>query len=134
MVPKLLIVDDDPDVRKIICNLLKAKYGAPLEASNGEEALALIEKKRPHLVLLDVMMPEMNGIDVLRAALEIDPTMIVIMLTSGIGIDIAKQCLEIGAKQYITKPFEAEDLRMEIERLLVKVEETEDKPPWRIKS
>ena len=80
---KILLVDDEPHIRKFVGLLLK-QLGSPtiVEAANGQEALDLYRQERPDLVLLDVNMPVLDGIATLRALRELDPEVVVIMLTS----------------------------------------------------
>ena len=114
---KILIVDDDPDIRLILRAAL-APVGPLLEASNGKEALRLIRKEKPHLVLLDVVMPEMDGIEVLKAARLVDPHIVFVMLTGQSDVGQAKRALDAGARAYVTKPFDEIYLRNEVRRLL----------------
>ena len=130
--PDILIVDDDADLRRTLFLLLEKKYKVAAAAS-GKEALALLKTKRPRLVLLDITMPEMSGIDVLRAARELDKTLRVVMLTSHQEIEFAQKALDLGAIEYLTKPFEADFIRGEIARLLAPPdEEKDDGRPWRV--
>lgn len=132
MPPKILIVDDDPDLRHSIRCALEAVCEV-LEASNGPDALAMITAERPRALLLDIAMPEMGGLAVLRAARELSPALAVIMLTGEMDLEIAREALENGARSYVTKPFDVDTLCSEVKRLLEpsKREEGEDRP-WRI--
>lgn len=111
---KLLVVDDDPDIRKTLVLLLRMS-GEVFEASTGEEALRIIEAERPRLMLLDVAMPGMCGLEVLRA-LQGAPAMTIIMLTSNNDVELAKRALDLGAAEYITKPFDWSHLKDKVER------------------
>jgi DNA-binding NtrC family response regulator len=117
MTPKVLIVDDEEDIRRVLRWVL-GSVGTVIEACNGADALRLIATEKPGLVLLDVAMPEMGGLEVLAAARSLDPNVAVVMLTGLEDLSIAKRALDGGAKSYITKPFEAETLRDEIRRAL----------------
>jgi DNA-binding response OmpR family regulator len=125
MADKILIVDDDPDMLMVLRWAL-SPVGDLLEACEGRGALRLIAEERPRLILLDVAMPGMSGIEVLRRAREIDPTAIIVMLTGLCDIEIAKEALDGGARAYVTKPFDDAYLRNEVRRLL---EITRKKPP-----
>lgn len=114
---KVLIVDDDANVRQALLLVLQPVCDA-LEASNGLDALRLIKKWKPDLVLLDVSMPEMGGLGILRAALERDPALAVVMLSGHGDLRVARRALEEGARAYMTKPFDAHELRDEVARLL----------------
>lgn len=125
MADKILIVDDDPDMLTVLRWAL-SPVGDILEACEGRGALRLVETERPRLILLDVAMPGMSGIEVLRRARELDPTAIIVMLTGLCDIEIAKEALDCGARAYVTKPFDDAYLRGEVRRLL---EITRKKPP-----
>lgn len=113
---KLLIVDDEPDLRLLIRRALGTHYDV-CEAGEGREALRLIRREKPRLVLLDLGLRRMSGITVLRAALALDPNIGVVMLTADCRMESAREALEIGALSYVTKPFALSDLCDEIARL-----------------
>lgn len=117
MPEKILIVDDDPDMLQVLRWAL-SPVGTVLEALEGRAALRLLKREKPRLILLDVAMPGLSGIDVLKAARAIDPAVIIVMLTGLCDISIAKEALDSGARAYITKPFDDKYLRGEVERLL----------------
>ncbi len=100
----ILLVDDEPHIRKYVSLILK-QLGSPLliEATNGEEAVAAYQRENPDLVLLDVNMPKMDGIETLRKLKELDPNCVVIMLTSLANRETIAQALELGAANYIRK-------------------------------
>ena len=133
MVQKILIVDDDSDQRRSIHCALETLCEV-LEASNGREALAMIRAERPRAMLLDIAMPEMGGLAVLRDAQQLSPGMAVIMLTGELDIGVAQQALEYGARSYVTKPFDIDTLRAEVKRVLepAKSGEADRGRPWRI--
>ena len=95
---KVLVVDDEAHIRKYISLIVK-KLGSPviLEAQNGEEAIATYESERPDIVLLDVNMPGMDGIQALEKLREIDPKAVVVMLTSLAARNVVERCVELGA-------------------------------------
>ena len=101
---KVLLVDDEPHIRKYVGTILK-QLGQPtiVEAADGDEAIAAYEKDRPDLVLLDVNMPFMTGIDTLRKLREIDPEPVIVMLTSLTNRQTIEQSLALGADNYIRK-------------------------------
>jgi two-component system, chemotaxis family, chemotaxis protein CheY len=100
----ILLVDDEPHIRKYVSLILK-QLGSPIivEAGNGEEAIAAYQREDPDLVLMDVNMPKMDGIETLRALKQIDPNCVVIMLTSLANRETIEQALELGALNYIRK-------------------------------
>jgi len=131
---KILVVDDDPASRKLL-TLLLGKIADVLEAASGEEALRLIETERPRLMLLDMMMPGMPGIEVLAAAKKTGVSLTIIVLTGQNDIDLAKRAIELGAVEYITKPFVTAYVEDRVRRC-VKAMQAEGKEdsgiPWRV--
>lgn len=101
---RILVVDDEPEVCEVLKEFLEAKGYLVTTASSGAEALAAIEKERPHLVLLDIIMPGMNGLETLERILEIDRTIGVSMLTAVDDYKVIKEATGKGAYDYITKP------------------------------
>jgi DNA-binding response OmpR family regulator len=101
---KILVVDDEPPV----CNMLKKfllQKGYKVDtALSGKEALKIVRKKKPHIVLLDIKMPEMDGLEVLQRIVEIDKEVGVIMITAVKQDNIGKRCIQLGAYDYIIKP------------------------------
>ena len=120
--PTILVVDDEPDIRMFVRFTLGMDHHEVIEAANGREALEAIAVRRPDLVLLDVMMPEVSGWDALTALKADDDERVreipVIMLTalSG-GVDRAKGGIE-GAVRYLAKPISPEDLRATVQEAL----------------
>jgi CheY-like chemotaxis protein len=108
---RILLVDDELHIRKYVGLILK-QIGGPtiLEASNGEDAIAIYERERPDLVLLDVNMPKMDGIETLRKLKEIDPDCLAIMLTSLANRQTIEQAAELGAVNYIRKDTPKDDI------------------------
>ena len=100
----ILLVDDEPHIRKYV-GLILRQLGTPkiLEAANGEEAIALYERDRPDLVLLDVNMPIMDGMETLKRLKAIDPDCVIIMLTSLTNRQNIEAALALGAANYIRK-------------------------------
>lgn len=108
---KILLVDDELHIRKYISLIIK-QLGSPtiLEAPNGEEAIVVFNRENPKVVLLDVNMPKMGGIETLKQLKAIDPDCIVIMLTSLANRDTVEQALEFGAANYIRKDATKEEI------------------------
>jgi DNA-binding NtrC family response regulator len=128
----ILIVDDDADLRRTLFHLLDKTYKV-VEAANGYMALGFLRTQRPRLVLLDVTMVAMSGIEVLRAARELDETLRIVMLTSHQEIELAKIALDMGAIAYVTKPFDADFIRGEVARLLAPAaDDAGGGRPWRV--
>ena len=100
----VLLVDDEAHIRKFVGLILRQFSISTLtEATNGEEALAFYAAQRSDLVLLDVNMPKLGGIDTLRRLREMDPECVVIMLTSLATRQIIEEAAELGAVNYIRK-------------------------------
>ncbi|MEK8018477.1 MAG: response regulator, partial [Candidatus Parabeggiatoa sp.] len=109
---RILIVDDNPQIRKMLQRHLKKKGYETFEAENGKMGLVEVEKAKPDLILLDVMMPEMNGFEVCQrlkqdAALKDIP---VIFMTAKTETDDVIAGLELGAVDYVAKPFNHKEL------------------------
>ena len=109
---RVLVVDDDPDVRKL-CGLNLTWDGHEIiEAAGGEEGLELISSEAPDVVLLDVMMPNVDGIEALRRIRESEHTvdLPVVLISARVGIEDQIQGWAAGADGYIMKPFAPSDL------------------------
>lgn len=111
---KVLVVDDEPEAVELLVEFLSSKGYEVLTAGGGEEALRRVKEDRPHLVLLDIRMPKMNGIEVLRRIREIDPEMGVIMVTAVNEEDMGRKALELGAFDYIVKPLDLKYLERSV--------------------
>jgi YesN/AraC family two-component response regulator len=100
----ILLVDDEAHIRKFVGLILKS-IGATniIEATNGEEAIAAYQREKPALVLLDVNMPVMSGLDALKKIREGDPEAVVVMLTSLANRQTVEEALELGALNYVRK-------------------------------
>lgn len=107
-----MIVDDELDVREFAANFFRKRKIEVIIASNGEEALNLFEREKPDLILLDIKMQGMDGIEVLRRLKEKDKAVRVIMVTGRKPDeeDTLNRCKELGALDYIHKPLELDEL------------------------
>jgi DNA-binding response OmpR family regulator len=103
---KVLVVDDEPQAVELLEEFLTAKGYAVVGASGGEEALRRLKEERPHLMLLDIRMPVMGGLEVLRRAREIDREVGIVMVTAVNEESIGRETLRMGAYDYITKPLD----------------------------
>jgi len=108
----LLIVDDEADVREFAANFFRKRKIEVLTAASGEESLDILEKKKPNLVLLDIKMPGIDGIETLRRIKEKDKNTKVIMVTSRKPEeeDAFEKSRQLGALGYIHKPLELDEL------------------------
>jgi len=102
---RLLIVDDEPLILEVLSEHFKPDYDVET-ALNGADALGAILRARPDVVLLDINMPRMNGIEVLRDIKQIDESIAVIMVTANEQITLAAEALTAGAFAYVPKPFD----------------------------
>jgi two-component system alkaline phosphatase synthesis response regulator PhoP len=123
MQQKLLIVDDEAHIRMLIEQTLEELEDNDVEflsADNGEKALDIISKEKPHLVFLDVMMPKMNGMEVCRRVkkeLALNDVYIILLTAKGQELDKQKG-QEVGADLYLTKPFDPEVLLKKAKEVL----------------
>ncbi len=114
----ILVVDDEQHMRWIIEKaLLKDGYRV-VHAADGAEALAALDQYGPDLALLDLRLPDMSGIEVLRSMKQISPKMPVVMITAHGTVESAIEAMKIGAVDYISKPFDMEELKLIIKRSL----------------
>jgi DNA-binding NtrC family response regulator len=102
---RILIVDDEPLITEVLGEHFRTHHDVEL-AHNGGEALAAVLRERPDLVLLDINMPRMNGIEVLKDIKRIDDTIPVVMVTANEQIALAGEALKAGAFGYVPKPFD----------------------------
>ena len=104
---KILVVDDDKTVRGFLELFLKTKgFANVVSAENGEDAIKIVEKENIKLILLDVMLPGMNGVEVLRKIKAINKDISVIMITGYPDEEKAKEAIREGVYDYIIKPFD----------------------------
>jgi len=113
--PEILVIDDEIGPRESLRMLLKPDYKVHT-ADNVEAGLKLLKEKQPDTIVMDIRMPGMTGIEGLRKIREIDPHLSVIMLTGFGALDTAKEALRLGANDYISKPFDAGEMRQVIGR------------------
>ncbi|MBA4313300.1 MAG: hypothetical protein C0417_11800 [Chlorobiaceae bacterium] len=114
----LLIVDDEPDLRTLLSHVLIGAGYDVSEASDGEEAINALKFGGYNLVLLDIQMPNVNGIQVLKYLQEHAPNIKAIMLTGYADLKHAMEAKEFGAKDFIGKPYKIEDILSTVERVL----------------
>jgi len=117
MKKRVLVVDDEPGIRASLQMTLESAYEV-LCASNAQEGLAQFRQELPNLVLLDVVMPGADGLGLLQAMRSEDPTVPVIMLTAVKTVKTAVEAMKIGAADYLTKPFDVEELRLIVAKAL----------------
>jgi len=104
--PKVLIVDDNDVVRTLLRSILRnGDYDVVGEAKNGVVALELAERLRPDVVCMDLMMPEMDGLEALQAIKAMHPQIAVVMITGSPSVDNVRESIQSGAGGFIIKPF-----------------------------
>ena len=115
---RLLIVDDEQSIRKLCMTVGEALGFICLEADSGESALALLEEQRVHMILSDMVMPHMSGLEFLERVKKLVPRTEVALMTGHGSIETAVQAMKLGAYDYITKPFSPlEELRLFLRRM-----------------
>ena len=105
---KLLIVDDEKDVLFFLKTFFQTRNFDVYTAESGEEAVQKVKNARPHIVLMDIKMPGIGGVEALKRIKAIDPAVAVIMATAVYDESTAKEALALGAYDYVTKPFNLE--------------------------
>lgn len=114
--PKVLVVDDALFTRKVLREILESEGYEVIEATNGREAVDKFQTERPDLVLLDVSMPEMDGLTTLHAIKEINPDAKVIMVSAMGQSSTVQEALKSGACDFVVKPFRQNQIRELISR------------------
>ncbi len=116
-VRSVLIVDDEVGARESLKMILKNDYEVIL-AKNAEEAFLQIKAHSPDIILLDIILPDLDGLKVLDQIKQNDPDMVVIMITATKTVKTAVEAMKLGAYDYVTKPFDIDELRLIISRSL----------------
>jgi len=115
---RILIVDDEPDLRTLLAHVLQNAGYEVKEASDGEEAITDLKNQKYDLALLDIQMPLVNGIQVLKYIKQNTPKTKAIMLTGYADLKHAMEAKEFGAKDFIGKPYKIEDILLTVENVL----------------
>ena len=124
---RLLIVDDEQSIRKLCVTVGEALGFVCLEAESGDSALALLEEQPAHMILTDLVMPHMSGLEFLEKVKKLLPRTEVALMTGHGSIETAVQAMKLGAYDYITKPFSPlEELRLFLRRMAEKVRLVEE--------
>lgn len=118
---RILIVDDAAFMRMMIKNIVtKNGYEVVGEAENGQAAVELYKQHKPDLVTMDITMPEMNGIEGVKAIRSIDPNANIIMCSAMGQQAMVMEAIQAGAKDFIVKPFQQDRILQAIERVLAR--------------
>lgn len=119
MTKTVMIVDDVAFVRKTLSDILSdAHFKVVGEAANGKEALDMYPKLRPDIVTMDIVMPELSGIDATRRICKMDKDAKVIIISAMGQENFVMEAINVGAKDFILKPFSADDVVRTIERVM----------------
>jgi two-component system response regulator (stage 0 sporulation protein F) len=115
---KILIVDDQYGIRVLLTEILQAEGYKTCEASNGIQALSIVKKEHPHLVLLDMKIPGMNGLEILKQIKKESADTKVMMMTAYGEVEMIESAMANGAITYFDKPFEIDEVLAEIQKHL----------------
>ncbi len=107
---KILIVDDEPEVCEAISRYFTRRGYNVVIATSAKEALSKVSAEKPALIILDILMPLIDGLECLRKIKEIDKEATVIIVTCVASVDTARKALELGAVDYVTKPLDYDEL------------------------
>jgi two-component system response regulator PilR (NtrC family) len=117
---KVLVVDDEQDVRDILDSVLKKLDFIPLVAESGEEALEILKNNNIDVILSDLYMPGMDGIELLKRVRTLKKNVVFLIITAHPTIETAVDAIKKGAYDYLTKPFHIEEVRVKINRAIEK--------------
>ena len=117
---KILVVDDEQDVRETLESVLAKLDYNPVVAAGGKEALEIIKQNKIDVVLSDLYMPEMDGIELLKRVKTEDRNIVFLMITAHPTIETAVDAIKKGAYDYLTKPFHIDEVKMKLNRALEK--------------
>ncbi|MBI3989647.1 MAG: sigma-54-dependent Fis family transcriptional regulator, partial [candidate division NC10 bacterium] len=115
---RILVIDDEEDMLENCSRILRRLGHEPMTEKDPVRAVETIERERPDLVLTDLRMPELDGIEVLKATKRVDPETPVILFTAYATIETAVEAIKEGAFDYLPKPFSADQLQVSVERAL----------------
>ena len=116
MIEKVLVVEDDPLMRAFIVEVLQRRRWEVVCTSKGSDALELLKKDNFDLVISDIKLPDLSGIDVLREVKKINLKTLVILTTAYASVETAVEAMRLGAFNYLIKPFPPETLNAVIEK------------------
>ncbi|HBR57941.1 MAG TPA: Fis family transcriptional regulator, partial [Blastocatellia bacterium] len=116
----ILIVDDEQSYRQLLTLVFQGDGHTIRTANNGREALELLRGEPADVVISDVRMPDMDGIEMLRAIRETMPDLGVVFMTAFASVDTAREAFKLGADDFVTKPFDVEELKLIVRKTLEK--------------
>src|SRR4029078_5847817 len=123
----LLIVDDELGMRQFLTHLFQREGHVVSVAGKGRAALEQIRQKPPDVIISDIRMPDMGGVDLLRAARELLPAVEIIMMTEFANVDTAREAFLLGAYDFVQKPFDNDLLKETVARALNKISLVKEK-------
>ncbi len=127
----LLIVDDEQGMRQLL-SLVFGRAGHMVRAAeNGRRALVLLQEQPADLIVSDIRMPDMGGIELLRAARELSPDVAVVMMTAFATVETAREAFKLGADDFIQKPFDVDELKLIVEKALELRQLKQEIEDWR---
>jgi two-component system response regulator PilR (NtrC family) len=112
--PRILVVDDERSMREMLQIVLRREGYEVLLAENGRAAIDLLEREPVDILISDIKMPDLSGVDVLRAAKKIDQDILGIMITAFASTETAVEAMRLGACDYLSKPFDIDLLKMKV--------------------
>ena len=118
MSEKVLIVDDEPGMRSLLVRVMEKQGYHARAASAGAEAMEMMAREEWHLVVADIDMPEMNGLELLEKIRSRSPGLPVVMITAYATVESAVEAMKLGAYDYITKPFQTDEIRLVVQKAL----------------
>src|SRR5688572_26937699 len=116
--PTILVVDDELSIREFLQIMLKREKMLVDVASDGEEALKLMENNHYDLVISDIKMPKVDGMELLSRVKAKDPHALMLMITAHGSTELAVEAMKKGAYDFLTKPFKIDDVKLRIEKAL----------------
>src|SRR5512136_1294607 len=129
---KILVIDDEPHLVKLVRSNLEAQHFKVISAMDGPSGLAMAEKEGPDLIILDIMLPGMDGFDVLQKIREFSAVPVVMLTAKDQEVDVVKG-LRLGADDYLKKPFSVHELLARVEAVLRRAAPSADvisRPPF----
>lgn len=129
---KILVVDDEPHLVKLVRSNLEAQHFKVITAMDGVSGLAMVEKEGPDLVILDIMMPGVDGFDVLQKVREFSSVPVIMLTAKDQDVDVVKG-LQLGADDYVKKPFSVHELLARVEAVLRRAapgDDVQTRPPF----
>lgn len=116
---KVLIVDDQYGIRVLLYEVFGKEGYETFQAANGKQALEIVKNESPDLVILDMKIPGMDGLEILKEIKKINTDIKVIMMTAYGELDMIKEATELGAITHFTKPFDIDELRLAVKSQLI---------------